>query len=362
MVGERDYAGEREKKKNQSEFQFQGGTQGLVKNAPRRPNNKPRIPVDKGYYVLGRATQEARQLAAAHSRPKQPESEQLPPQYEQEQTQEVAIAIEGTLVLVIGAVVLVAYGSTLFLQVQDENGETQTLNEYAARPVADLLEQVTSDVANYYQTGGKGKLAEIRSGASRALNKILVRKEPEPQVYTSPNGEQGTIEHTGHAPPEVETGTPGTDTGQQVETGRHTGHGQQEQQTAEDYVLESRRRDVRGHDDEGGHTDDRHIGKSESWLRNRQRSENKKTVSTFNDYQTANLVQARFIKKHRGEIEAWLKSRSKRNFAEDITFDKQIGTVIKGKAKAKPTNKAKVVLKKDNSELGYRVQTSYPVP
>ena len=240
MVRERDYAGERERKKNQSEFQFQGGTQGLVKNAPRRPNNKPRIPVDKEHYVPGRATQEARQLAAAHSRSQQLESEQLPPEYEQEQTQEVAIAVEGTLVLVIGAVVLVAYGSTLFLQVQDENGETQTLNEYAARPVADLLEQVTSDVANYYQTEGKEKLAEIRSGASRALNKILVRKEPEPQVYTSPNGEQGTIEHTGHAPPEVETGTPGTDLNSAPKTPRHTGHGEREQQTAEDFVMEAK--------------------------------------------------------------------------------------------------------------------------
>ena len=113
-------------------------------------------------------------------------------------------------------------------------------DEYAARPVADLLEQVTNDIANYYQTEGKERLAEIRSGASRALNKILVRKEPEPQVYTSPNGEQGTIEHTGHAPPEVETGTPPIDTGQQVETERHTGHAPSEQKTAEDYVMESR--------------------------------------------------------------------------------------------------------------------------
>ena len=37
----------------------------------------------------------------------------------------------------------------------------------------------------------------------RDVEQILVATEPEPQVYTTPNGETGTIEHTGHAPPEV---------------------------------------------------------------------------------------------------------------------------------------------------------------
>ena len=83
-----------------------------------------------------------------------------------------------------------------------------------------MLEQITSDVANYYQTEGKEKLAEIWSGASRALNKIVVRKEPEPQVYTSPNGEQGDVENTGHARPQTETVTQPTDTEQQIESHR----------------------------------------------------------------------------------------------------------------------------------------------
>ena len=123
MASERDYASERERRKNQSEFQFQGGTQGLVRNAPRSPSNKPRIPVDKNHYVPGRATEEARQLAAAHSRPQNGEREQLPPQYEQDSTQQVAF-VQAIPVVVIGGVVLVAVGATLLLQVQDENGET----------------------------------------------------------------------------------------------------------------------------------------------------------------------------------------------------------------------------------------------
>ena len=73
----------------------------------------------------------------------------------------------------------------------------------------------------------------------RDAEQILVSQEPEPQIYTTPNGEPGTIEHTGSAPPEVETGIPGYET-PEVETPKHTGHSEREQQTAEDFVMESR--------------------------------------------------------------------------------------------------------------------------
>ena len=102
---------------------------------------------------------------------------------------------------------------------------------------------MTNDVADYYRTEAPKKLAEIRSGASRALNKILVRKEPEVEVTPIPTEPQvDTPPHTGHDnKPKVETGTRGTDTGQQVETPKHTGHGEREQQTAEDFVLKPRK-------------------------------------------------------------------------------------------------------------------------
>ena len=83
-------------------------------------------------------------MAATHSRPEQSNQEQLPPQYEQEETQEVAF-VRAIPVVVIGGIVLVAVGATLLLQVEDENGETVTLNEYASRPVADLMETEEMD-------------------------------------------------------------------------------------------------------------------------------------------------------------------------------------------------------------------------
>ena len=68
--------------------------------------------------------------------------------------------------------------------------------------------------------------------------KILVGQEPEPQIYTTPNREPGTIEHTGSAPPEVETGTPGYDTSSAPRTPNNTGHSRAEEPAVE-YVFES---------------------------------------------------------------------------------------------------------------------------
>ena len=117
------------------------------------------------------------------------------------------------------------------------------------------------------------------------------------------------------------------------------------------------------HDDEGGHTDERHIGKSDQWLRNRNQRETKPKSSTFTNEAIANLTQARFVKKYKKEIKEWLVDSSKiRNFAKDITMDREIGIIVSKKGRTRTTNKAKVVLKKDNSSLGYHILTSYPVP
>ena len=68
---------------------------------------------------------------------------------------------------------------------------------------------------------------------------ILVGQEPEPQIYTTPDGETRTIENTGSTPPEVETGTPGYDTESAPRTPNNTGHGQREQPNARDFVMQA---------------------------------------------------------------------------------------------------------------------------
>ena len=66
-----------------------------------------------------------------------------------------------------------------------------------------------------------------------------MKDRAENQVYTTPNEEQQTVEHTGSVPPQVETQTPPFDTRQQVETQRHTRGQTQIEQDASDYIMES---------------------------------------------------------------------------------------------------------------------------
>ena len=205
---------------------------------------------------------------------------------------------------------------------------------------------------------------EVEQELGNPNSEIVVTQEPENQVYTTPNGEQQTVEHTGSVPPQVETGTPpfDTETGREIEQQQHTGNTTQQEVDWDNYIFESRRRNLQGHDDEGGHTDDRHIGKSERWLRKRINRENLDEASSFYDYPAANLTQARFIKKYKKEIDAWVKSDKTENFVEDIEMNRNIGIHVPKNGKVNDTNSARVVLKKDSSELGYHIRTSYPVP
>ena len=192
---------------------------------------------------------------------------------------------------------------------------------------------------------------------------ILIQQEPESQTYTTPIDEQvETPRTTGHDNPEVETGTPPISTDSQVDAPIHTGS-EIEKPVAEDYVLASKRRNLRGHDKAGGHTRERHIGKPDQWLRDRQRNENLDDASTFTNNAVGNLTQARFIKMYKKEINEWLKDKTnKQRFVREITMDRETGKVKSGKGKIRSTNKAKMVLVKENSELGYRIHTSFPIP
>ena len=159
----------------------------------------------------------------------------------------------------------------------------------------------------------------------------------------------------------METRTPGYES-PQIETPRHTGH-EREQARASDYVMESRR-NVDSHDKEGGHTSDMHVGKSADWLRKRlQENPKMKDASSFNDKAIANRVQGRFIKENKAEIKEWLNNKKiTGTFVGTITMDRDIGIVVNRKGKVKTTTRARVVLGKNNSDLGYRAVTSFPIP
>jgi Bacterial CdiA-CT RNAse A domain len=118
----------------------------------------------------------------------------------------------------------------------------------------------------------------------------------------------------------------------------------------------------------GGHSIERHVGKSENWLRQRLLNEPlTKASSTFTDYATANKTVSRFVKENRELIEKWLESGSHR-LEKDFSMDETIGRVLsrgKGNAplgKAVETSKARLVLVRDKTPQGWHIETSFPIP
>ena len=122
------------------------------------------------------------------------------------------------------------------------------------------------------------------------------------------------------------------------------------------------RRNIHDHEEGKGHTIERHVGKSDNWLRKRLRDDPEmKAASTFTNETIANRVQGRFVKQFRTEIQDWLKNGGGK-FSKDIQLDFPIGRIIKqGEYHPLTSTKAKVVLIKNNSNHGFQILTSFPI-
>jgi Bacterial CdiA-CT RNAse A domain len=135
---------------------------------------------------------------------------------------------------------------------------------------------------------------------------------------------------------------------------------------AEDGTLGSRR-NTADHEKAGGHSEDRHVGKSESWLRDRLETDptlkNQNHASSFRNNVALNRTQGRFTKRYKKEISAWLKNdKATGVFKRVIDMEKPIGIVVERNTSGYiETTKALVILAKDNSSLGYHIVTSFPV-
>jgi hypothetical protein len=122
------------------------------------------------------------------------------------------------------------------------------------------------------------------------------------------------------------------------------------------------RRDVRSHEDAGGHTGERHIGKSEHWLRKRLANDpNPGAASSFRNEVVANRTQGAFVKRYRKEIEAWLAS-GKPRFEKTIEMGEPLGMVVERGGRVVEATRALFVLVRDGSELGWHFRTSFPIP
>lgn len=140
--------------------------------------------------------------------------------------------------------------------------------------------------------------------------------------------------------------------------------------TAEMRGVEQGRRNVQMHEKSAseinlGHTIEKHVGKSEAWLRNRLETDpnlrNTDFVSTFFNEETANRAQGRFVKQHREQIDRWLKSGEHRLEAE-VTMEQPVGIVVeRGKGGSVETARVRLTLVRDDSAQGWHFKTSFPI-
>ncbi len=134
------------------------------------------------------------------------------------------------------------------------------------------------------------------------------------------------------------------------------------------YTDGNDRRDVDDHEgDELGHTVERHVGKSDNWLRRRlENNPRMEAASTFTSHTSANRAQGRFVSKHKADIAEWLKDASPDadDLVRDFDADMIVGRVLeRGKSKPIDTSKVRVVIRR-NADLdqGWYFVTSFPVP
>jgi hypothetical protein len=127
------------------------------------------------------------------------------------------------------------------------------------------------------------------------------------------------------------------------------------------------RRDIQMQDAAGGHTIERHVGKSETWLRNRlekdPKMEDENFCSSFRNEAIANRVQGRFVKQNRTMLERWLKNNESHILKTEVVMREPVGIVVeRGKSGASETRTSRVVVIRDSSAQGWHILTSFPVP
>lgn len=132
---------------------------------------------------------------------------------------------------------------------------------------------------------------------------------------------------------------------------------------------QARAADIAGEETYGGHTLDRHVGKSDDFLRERLRMEDIDAASTYTSYTEATTYVNKVAVDNKVAIDTWLKGTGKNNLVVTSRFDgASIGrritrTEMEKFVKPQSSDEATVVLKKDpNAPEGYYVLTSFPGP
>ena len=126
-------------------------------------------------------------------------------------------------------------------------------------------------------------------------------------------------------------------------------------------LATNNRYDLARDEDRGGHTLERHIGKSDSELRQRLESESISADSTYADRATAEMAVGAAIRENNRRIENWLhRPGGHSNLVLDYDSSTPLGRSMRlNDNRSFPCSHAVVVLKWINPQQ-YYVLTSYP--
>ncbi|NQE35145.1 RNase A-like domain-containing protein [Microcoleus asticus] len=116
------------------------------------------------------------------------------------------------------------------------------------------------------------------------------------------------------------------------------------------------------HESAGGHTLERHVGKTEAQLAQRLASETRiSAASSFTDRSVAEAAIGEAMNRNQNAIDSWVKSRGNR-YTIDYNANRRIGITLRRRAsKATSASRLKIVLQR-SAKLppGYFILTAYP--
>lgn len=139
----------------------------------------------------------------------------------------------------------------------------------------------------------------------------------------------------------------------------------QESPLAADRVQEDSCRDLATDERHGGHTLERHVGKSDEELRARLARDTRiSAASTYTDRATAERVVGETLAEAASRIARWVAREGRRpNLVLDYTGSREVvigRSIRRGRDTAEPCTDAVVVLRWNEARGDYYVLTSYP--
>lgn len=122
--------------------------------------------------------------------------------------------------------------------------------------------------------------------------------------------------------------------------------------------------DLEAHERAGGHTLEKHVGRTAEDLSNRlAREPHLRSASTFLDRASAESSIAQTLDANKDAIDSWLRAGGRgRDSAFTASFRDAVGTVLRrGASEPIPSSTVRVVLRPDPTmPEGYRIQTAFP--